>query len=157
MTISVEFETEEQARAWALELVKQSKREIPSNLFRDIQFSVEELLEINNDYDFVTEQAKVVAHSENMANFIYLDELIPSNSGTSFLTMDAWYVHDLMRKLSLAVYGVRNNKDMNKKNFEQSKEFYLKIKDIFLQEYTNRLEKRKEKDNGIRLRPIPND
>lgn len=145
MTISVEFETEEQAKAWAIQLVKQSKREIPSNLFRDVQFSAEELLEINNEYDFVIEQAKVVAHSENMANFIYLDELILSNSGTSFLTIDAWSIHDLMRKLSLAVYGVRNNKDMNKKDFEQAKEFYLKIKNLFLTEYGNRLEKNTER------------
>lgn len=141
MSITVEFETEEQAKAWAIQLVKQSKREIPSNLFREVQLEAEELVEINNNYDFVIEQAKEVKHCNNMANFTYMEHLIYNSAGTYTKTTGATEIRDLIRKLSLAVYGVRNNKDMNKKDFEQAKEFYLKTKNLFLTEYIDRLEK----------------
>lgn len=141
MAITVEFETEEQAKAWAIQLVKQSKREIPSNLFRDVQLESEELVEINNNYDFVIEQGKEAKHCNNMANFIYMEHLIYNSAGTYTKTTGATEIRDLIRKLSLAVYGVRNNKDMNNNDFEQSRQFYKKVKDLFLTEYIDRLEK----------------
>ncbi|EGQ1685687.1 hypothetical protein [Staphylococcus pseudintermedius] len=51
------------------------------------------------------------------------------------------HIHDFIRKLTLAVFGVTRNSDLSKSEYEEAAELYEKIKSFYLHQYTKRLSK----------------
>lgn len=50
-------------------------------------------------------------------------------------------IHDHIRKLTLAIFGVSRNSDLKQKEYEEAIKFYRNIKDMYLHLYKKRLSK----------------
>ncbi|MDK9865953.1 hypothetical protein ACP3TM_11705 [Staphylococcus sp. IPLA37010] len=51
------------------------------------------------------------------------------------------HIHDHMRKLTLSLFGVSKNSDLNEEDYEQASEMYKYFKDLYLHLYNKRISK----------------
>ena len=129
------------------EVAKQKNISISSNnLFNEVSLDREDLLSINKNHKISNVSYRItnsVGHPiwVRELNTIFSEEKNKNELGEPTHDSDIWAseIHDLIRKLTLSIFGVKKNKDLKKSDYEQAQSAYNHIKDLVLVEYDHRL------------------
>ena len=129
------------------EVAKQIQRGInPKTIFSDVSLR-------NSDLEFVNANHKIsnikyhILSCDNRPilprnlNHIFSEDKKINAIGESTHESDIWstHIHDTLRKLTLQVYGVKNNRDLKANYYNDARDTYLSFKNVFLNEYEARL------------------
>ena len=110
----------------------------PRTLYSDVAIRPIDLVRINEKIDIANiqyHQLNVVDEPIGTRKLDSIYSILKNKNAIGENTHDsgisATDLHELFRKLSLNVYGVTKNRDLDKSNTIDSQETYLKFKEIF--------------------------
>ncbi|UEX89724.1 hypothetical protein [Staphylococcus ratti] len=116
------------------------KKPINSNsIFNNVKIKAVDFEEINKEFDFTEHFFK--GKSPNVSHSISLNKYQHGLGCYEHYKSYPCDVHDLIRKLTLSIFGVTLNSDLSEVEYSQAAKTYKAIKEFYLHLYKNRLSK----------------
>lgn len=117
-----------------------SKKTIkPISIFSEVRIEEDDIANINEDFNF-TKFIKPPFRGHHYRPLALKKYPMGNNKHFNGKVYDD-QIHDLIRKLSLAVFGISKNSDLSESEFEDVVKVYRYFKDMYLHLYKKRLSK----------------
>ncbi|MDK8175343.1 hypothetical protein HMPREF3031_06300 [Staphylococcus sp. HMSC072B07] len=116
----------------------------PISIFSEVRIEEDDIANINEDFNF-TKFIKPPYRGHHYKPLALKKYPIGNNERFNGKVYDD-QIHDLIRKLTLAVFGVSRNSDLSEREFEEAVKIYRYFKDMYLHLYQKRLSNLSIKD-----------
>ncbi|PTJ91677.1 hypothetical protein [Staphylococcus simulans] len=111
----------------------------PISIFSEVRIEEDDITNINEDFNF-TKFIKPPFRGHHYRPLALKKYPMGNNKHFNGKVYDD-QIHDLIRKLSLAVFGISRNSDLSESEFEDVVKVYRYFKDMYLHLYKKRLSK----------------
>lgn len=111
----------------------------PISIFNEVRITEDDIANINEDFNF-TKFIKPPYRGRHYRPLALKKYPMGNNKHFNGKVYDD-QIHDLIRKLSLAVFGISRNSDLSESEFEDVVKVYRYFKDMYLHLYKKRLSK----------------
>ncbi|AAX91294.1 anti-repressor Ant [Staphylococcus phage 37] len=111
----------------------------PISIFSEVRIEEDDITKINEDFNF-TKFIKPPFRGHHYRPLALKKYPMGNNKHFNGKVYDD-QIHDLIRKLSLAVFGISKNSDLSESEFEDVVKVYRYFKDMYLHLYKKRLSK----------------
>ncbi|WP_412521288.1 hypothetical protein [Staphylococcus simulans] len=111
----------------------------PISIFSEVRIEEDDITNINEDFNF-TKFIKPPFRGHHYRPLALKKYPMGNNKHFNGKVYDD-QIHDLIRKLSLAVFGISKNSDLSESEFEDVVKVYRYFKDMYLHLYKKRLSK----------------
>lgn len=115
------------------------KKVTPVSIFSDIRLHERDIAETNETFPF-TKSIRTPYRGRHFQP-LSLNKHHAGNNGYRNGKIHDDQIHDHIRKLTLAVFGVSRNSELNDREIEDARNFYNTFKDMYLHLYKKRLSK----------------
>ncbi|KXA47481.1 MULTISPECIES: hypothetical protein [Staphylococcus] len=113
----------------------------PISIFNEVRITEDDIANINEDFNF-TKFIKPPYRGRHYRPLALKKYLCDSNNYFHKYfngKVNDDNIHELIRKLTLAVFGVSRNSDLSEREFEEAAKIYRYFKDMYLHLYKKRL------------------
>ncbi|WP_394856102.1 hypothetical protein [Staphylococcus borealis] len=121
-----------------------------SKLFRGLALNIYDFKKINSEYR-VSSTTKTNVRTYRTKPLIFKPLLFQSST-PNFSKLDVKSgnvetdkIHNSLKLLTTSIFGVSRNNELNKFEYEEAQEFYLELKNLYLNLYRKRLENLEKK------------
>ncbi len=122
----------------------------PKSIFKGTAFNWDDLRDINSKYPIVKEEAILMNKSDGWYTYTHpfvflsnINKVYKKNSfgRKCFKTVSHVDIHDSLRKMTLAAFGVKLNNEINERDYPEAELAYEEFKALFFEIYERRLKK----------------
>lgn len=122
----------------------------PKSIFKGTAFNWDDLRDINSKYPIVKEEAILMNKADGWYTYTHpfvflsnINKVYKKNSfgRKRFKTVSHVDIHDSLRKMTLAAFGVKLNNEINERDYPEAELAYEEFKALFFEIYERRLKK----------------
>lgn len=121
------------------EAIKGKKPITSSSIFNEVRIDEVDIANINKDFNFT----KFIETPFRGYHYRPLALRKYPCGGNEYFNGKVYddHIHDFIRKLTLAVFGVTRNSDLSEREYEEAVDIYRRFKNMYKHQYTKRLSK----------------
>ncbi|MDT0704445.1 hypothetical protein [Staphylococcus haemolyticus] len=122
----------------------------PSTLFRGLALNVYDFKKINSEYrvsSATKTNVRIYRTKPLIFKPLFLQTYTPIFSKIEVKTgnVETEKIHSSLKFLTNSIFGVSRNNELNKFEYEEAQEFYVELKELYLNLYRKRLENLQKK------------